>query len=133
MIPFLPEPLASLRSRYPAALAEPCDTESSRLGTSFRPGETRRCVFDCEDGLRLIISRDLHDGLELLHVSASINPGSRLWNTLRDGRSGPDEFASLAEGRFRDISGDNEPLDLALISPEKGIPHWFRDLKGITA
>jgi hypothetical protein len=127
-MPFAPEPIESLRARYPAALAEPCDVETSRLGTTFGPGQLRRCVFDCTDGIRLIISRDLQESRQTLHLSASAQEGSRIWNLIHSEMIGPHDFVPMVESRFREISGDDGPLDFGGFSSGKGVPHWFRPL-----
>lgn len=113
-LPFKPEPLAAMRARYPEAVKDVMDYESYVLGTIQRPGQSRRHVFDHEDGLRLIFSRDSSDkGLVFLHASASIESGSRLFHEARgiSRRSGGslnhvmDWLDGLARPRIEELSG----------------------------
>ena len=72
MIPFEPEPSFSLAKRYPEAVER--IYELHEMWGQDRPGMKRKHIFDFEDGLRLIISRERHDSNEvLLHWSASID------------------------------------------------------------
>jgi hypothetical protein len=67
-----PESMETLRGRYSSALERVYDTKLIEQGESDRPGEHREHVFDFEDGLRLIISRECRDGKRYLHVSGSV-------------------------------------------------------------
>jgi hypothetical protein len=133
---YRPEPLARLRARYPEALREVIDMESAARGLVPWPGMVARNVFDCEDGIRLIVSRDDLGGQVgiVLHVSASIDPDAPLYRVLQ--RSArhiwPDwaqtKFRRLALARWREISGDEGPVEFAGYGGAKGIPQWFRGL-----
>ena len=130
MLPFQPEPVESLRARYPAAVAEVIDIESVGLGTQVQPGRQRRHVFDFDRGVRLIVSREFFpDGRHALHLSASPQQGTEVYERVRAGRLDVQGFADLVVQLFRDISGDAEPLELVYISAGKGVPHWFRTLE----
>lgn len=125
MLPFLPESLDKLRERYQSALVPVFDC---RRGVPRpRPGELRGHVFDCHDGMRLIVSRDRESERELyLHLSASFVPGSDLYRSLERGKLKPHEFVRMAQQRFRQISGDQGDLELLGFSEGKGVPHWRR-------
>jgi hypothetical protein len=116
-------------------VATPCDSESIGLGIGVRPGENRRHVFDCEDGIRLIVSRDDTGDAEVgvaLHLSGSIRPDSDAWHDIRRAATGRGareaavEFARRVVARWRDVSGDAGPLEFLGFSGGKGVPHWFR-------
>lgn len=125
MLPFKPESMEALRSRYHAALVPVFDC---RKGVPRpRPGELRGHVFDCADGLRLIVSRDRESDAELfLHLSASLTPGLPLYDKLARGGVSKRQFIKLVLARFREVSGDYKPLELAGFSSGKGVPHWRR-------
>jgi hypothetical protein len=133
---YRPEPLAQLRARYPEALREVIDMESAARGLVPWPGTVARNVFDCEDGIRLVVSRDDLGGQVgiVLHVSASIDPAAPLYRELlRSARHiWPDwaqaEFRRLALARWREISGDDRPIEFAGYGGAKSIPHWYRGL-----
>ena len=58
-----------LQARYPQALEFRYDSFAIVNG-AIRPGECAANVFDFEDGLRLIVNRELLDGcVHVLHVS----------------------------------------------------------------
>lgn len=57
MLPFAPEPVEALRLRLPAALEEPFDDESVKLGSQTAPDLLRRNVLDFEDGIRFVMYR----------------------------------------------------------------------------
>jgi hypothetical protein len=135
-VPFHPEPLDRLRARYPEALREVIDLELFALGRSPGPGTVRAQVFDSADGIRLIVARmDLGGEVGvILHVSASLNPAAPLYRELlRSARHiwpewSQAEFCRLALARWREISGDDKPIDFVGYGGARGIPHWFRGL-----
>ncbi len=126
-IPEIAEPLDALRARYPQALAHVYDTDAIRDHGAIRPGECAGNVFDFEDGLRLIISRERIDAGVVLHISASLQAKTRLADKLR--RSGGTaarlqiEFMRAAEKRFRELSGNEQALDFVFWT-QGMIPHW---------
>jgi hypothetical protein len=123
------ESIEAQRARYPLAVADVFDLESVELGNACRPSELRRCVFDSEDGLRLVVSREAGLGLaEHLHVSASLDSDCELFADARSGKLGPASFVKLALDRFHAISGDETPLEFWGLSP-RGIPHWSRPMR----
>lgn len=126
MLPFKPQPIDTLKARYPAALRKVFDC--TKGVPRPRPGELYSLVFDCEDGIRLIISRDRETESDVfLHVSASFVEGYPLWDALKgSGEAGQKRFIEMVEERFRVISGDDEPLDFHGFSAGKLVPHWRR-------
>ena len=124
VLPFEPQPVSILRARLVAALAEPVDVLGLLAGHGARPGELRQHVLDCEDGMRLIVSRDrMLDDTVQIHLSASINQPSALWNALARQRKPVRRFILLAEQRWRTLGGP--PVALYSLSDGKGVPHWL--------
>lgn len=130
---FHPEPLDVLRARYGAALATVHDAESVAMRRAPEPGENPANVLDCQDGLRLIVSREDCAGSGiLLHLSATLMSGSDLFLELLSltGDVSVDRilaaFGAAAEHRFRAVSGDDGPLEFLGYTPGRFIPHWVR-------
>jgi hypothetical protein len=132
-VPFHPEPLPALQARYQDALRELYDQAEIAVGLQPVPSSQPKQVFDHEDGLRLIVSREdspLHG--RLLHLSASFEPETRFFLRLKKTavRKGPtcamDRFQKLVERRFAELSGDEKPLEFAGWTAGKLIPHWSR-------
>lgn len=116
MLPFEPEPIESLRSRYAAALEKAYEATNAITDPSSTPGNNRSHVFDFEDGIRLIVSRDYYKAQQVTHVSASFN-GSNKTNAKK--------FIEDARQCFLQLSGKDLP-DRTFITAN-GIPHWFID------
>jgi hypothetical protein len=127
---FHSEPLDALRSRYGAAIATVHDAESVAMRLAPEPGTLPANVLDCEDGMRLIVSREDCAGTGvLLHLSASLMPGSELFLELLTDCDGPATLAAFraaVEHRFRAVSGDDGPLEFLGYTPGRFIPHWVR-------
>ena len=123
------EPLDSLRARYAKALEFVYDVQAIVDG-GIHPGECAANVFDFEDGLRFIISRErTEDGEVMIHVSASFPPECRIADEFRllGDYLSPAELtkrwmASLP-GRFAELSGDTRDLCFAGVS-DGLIPHF---------
>ena len=120
---FKPESIESLKSRYLQAIDELVDVESVSLGLRVDPGTNRRHVFDLEEGIRFIISREDQgqDGV-FLHLSASAKyDEGECVHTKFESFS---NFMRLCEEKFKEISGDSRSLEKFGITTE-GIIHWF--------
>ena len=81
-LPFEPEPLDSLVSRFPAAVAEEFDSEQILLlacaGTFPPPSSSRKHVFDFLCGLRMIATAErLPTGRRFIHLSVAMMGGQR--------------------------------------------------------
>lgn len=115
MIPYTPETIDQARARFSAAIEPLFRLDNPRCGSA---GASRTHVFDFEDGLRLVISRDFHPDMGVeIHLSASVNTAVV--------KSVGIEFLFKAECRFREIADwPDAPLSLLGLSPEKHIPHW---------
>jgi hypothetical protein len=98
-VPFAPEPLARLRGRYSAALNPLVDHRDVGRGDWGPPpsGDAPH-VFDTEDGMRLIVSRERFlDGREGVHISVSFYTTPPVpFRTVED------VFARIAETLARD-------------------------------
>lgn len=116
MIPYIPETVDQARARFSAAIEPLFDLEDPQCPSA---GASRTHVFDFEDGLRLVISRDFHPDTGVqIHLSASVNTAVV--------KSVGIEFLFKAECRFREIADwPDAPLSLLGLSPEKRIPHWI--------
>lgn len=135
MIAYDPQPLDQLRARYFEALKPLVDVAAVMADENLSPGKRDLHVFDFEDGLRLIVSRDTNTGNVWLHFSASMRAGSPIERKLiRKARvSGGDAAAlslqKIAGGRFVAISDEKlANWTFAGFSRTKGVPHWFRML-----
>lgn len=96
-LPFRPEPLDALRSRWPAAMKHIFPADLVVTGKHVRPGQRRTWVFDFDDGYRLIVSREFLPSIgRYFHASMSmdLNSASRVeiarWNMVAD--HGQDEM-----------------------------------------
>lgn len=92
-IPVKPEPLAALKARFPKAIEKPFDCvaiseammDGIERGKPMTPGQHAECVFDFENGVRMIASLDICPmevgdkvvrGPAALHLSFSCRPDS---------------------------------------------------------
>ena len=109
VVPFAAEPVTSLRARYAASLNHVYDVAYIRDHNGIRPGEVAANIFDFEDGLRLIVSRDAcPDGRQVLHYSASFMAECRVADEMRRTAAALSHhqalhyFLGLASWRFED-------------------------------
>jgi hypothetical protein len=129
-VPNTPEPLRNLQDRYHKAVAYIYSVDSIREG-AIRPGEIAANVFDFEDGLRLIISRECCEGFNgtVIHFTASFPSDCQIANEMRSklARISKDtlfwEFINSVPGRFAELSGDHRKAVLVGVS-SGAIPHW---------
>lgn len=136
-VPYNPEPLESLQARYPAALATVFDIHDVRLGKVDGPAWLAANIFDFEDGLRLIVSREKgypHTRAVIVHVSASCRPDSpmaaeivdqmRATRNDRQRRQRHMDWCNTIGGRFRELSGNSGKVIMLGVSQHTGIPHF---------
>jgi len=73
-LPHQPESIDQMRARWDDAVSFCVDAEKiyDDPQTAYVPSQHRRHVFDFDDGVRLIVSRDQFHGEEKLHVSVSV-------------------------------------------------------------
>jgi hypothetical protein len=129
-IEFKPESVGNLAFRYHRCLEKTYTINEILCGKIAPPSQNRNCVFDFENGLRLIISKEIFGSKTGLHISASMQEGSELYENcwkLADfnrAKEGKRYFLSHVVSSFREISSDFRPMKFVEISPEKGVPHW---------
>lgn len=121
-IPFQPEPLEQLQARYAQAIEKVWEPSFGMMDT---PGQHRENVFDCEDGIRIIISRDKKlfelntDSDTVIHFSGSVN------ESIYTGRLDESALRKMEQHYF-EISQYRGAIMLIMFSPEKKIPHWVQ-------
>ena len=125
MLPFKPEPFEELKRRFPIAL-EPL-IDCTKGVPEVTPGEKREHVFDCEDGIRIIASRDQMLQNEIYyHFSCSAMHGTLLLARIKAGRLLPTVFQKMCEQRFSELLGFTvRQPDHYNYSQVKKVPHWF--------
>jgi hypothetical protein len=126
MLPFQPEPIWQLQSRYKDALLPIYGTRGMLL---HPPSLQRAHVFDSEDGLRLIVFvAGMAQGTDLcriLQLSGNALPNTYVdvqWATIS-----LDDVLSQILRRFAEVSKDTaEGLVFLGFTPEQRVPHWMR-------
>lgn len=75
---FAPQEFGELKKRFPAALRRTWDM-SKPIDIASALAVRRDHVFDCTDGMRLMVSKEIIDGRSVVHASASLQvPGAAL-------------------------------------------------------
>lgn len=118
MIEFKAETTESLQARYHKALERVWIPDAEM---SERPGLCRENVFDSENGIRLIISRDKADAVTtVIHFSGSVTD-------LFDKSSIGNGIALLQQivRQFRKISNDYKSIITMHQITDAGIPHYI--------
>jgi len=125
MLPFEPELEFTLRSRYDDALKDVYDARGLIEPLKPTPGTFRKHVFDFMDGLRIIISRELHDIGQVIHWSASLNYGGERFED-------PTEFIGFVIQHIHDLWDGQEDRVLEgriiVSSTDKGIVHFVYEM-----
>ena len=117
MIPFEPEGMRLMKARFAEAVRKVYELDAVEAGLEQRPGVERKHVFDFEDGMRLIVSRDRLEGEVSLHVSVSFMPGREV-----TGR----EFLVSVLSRVTDMSGGKGVEGLVQVfTSEAGVVHFL--------
>lgn len=81
-LPFQQESVESMQARFSQALDREFDADKIADGEPDRPGLHRENVFDFEDGIRIIISKDRTRGNLFLHLSGSSQLGRVSFKTM---------------------------------------------------
>lgn len=124
-LPFRPESLESLQARYPQALARIWDISQIEAGWD-RLALHQEHLFDCEDGMRLLITLDrANSGVVFEHVSASLSEQGTFYDWLK---SCPSRvrflvFMEHALEWWSEISRKTTPVEFIGFSPAH-VPHW---------
>lgn len=124
---FTPEPIKKLQQRFYKAIQPIWDAnEINDDPEADRPGLHRNHVFDCEDGIRLIISKDKIGGFKngvgtpeekVIHFSCSFTNDK--YKELH-----PEKILQLCRDRFMEIS-DNVWLYKLVAVSKAGVPHFI--------
>lgn len=126
-LPFSPEPLPALQARLPAALAEPMDVQAIARHPEQSAGCLPEHIFDCEDGIRVIVSVEYTTGpplpRTLLHVSAAVAKDFATWTAAvnREGYLFVLEAYTQAVRRLF----DGYPLRLVTANYTIAVHYWF--------
>lgn len=130
MIPFQPKSLEEHERRYANSVATVSDADTLLCSRMSRPDILIDQVFDCNDGMRLLINRKrLQQGTLVMHVSAMVERGSELWGHAQRGEISIEQFLRLSEGRFARISGEKRPLPFLGRAGLDGVPHWLLEVE----
>lgn len=141
-----PEPVEQMRLRYKDAIAFLYDEGVIRAG-GIRPGEVAANVFQFEDGLHVIVSKERvkfaseKEQSIVIHVSFSFRRGSKHYRdveSLMNGKTKEQQLSVLSRWaergilRFCEMSGESR-ADFELAAwTGGGVPHYFKRLKGET-
>ena len=114
--PFNPQPLQLLKERYPKAVAVAYNVDKCIAEQIIPPSKRPEHIFDTEEGIRIIISRDNKNGSEYIHFSGSFD----------DSYQGPMNMNCMQRmvDLFGAISGMREPCRLIGFSKDR-VPHWL--------
>lgn len=130
-----PEPMAALQARYPAALMKLWDIDSAEFDLNRGPGKYRENVFDTENGLRIMVSREkyaaINGGEPQIHVSVSVCADGAVEKVLagclrepyKPHKKARETLLRMVRNTFAEISGLTLPKEPFHVS-ETGIPHW---------
>ena len=131
-LPFEPEKESELSKRWKPALERVWKMSEIEAGT--RPGLSRKHVLDFRNGIRLIVSKELHetkhDKTLRIHVSASLFTDSQLWKKLARTVKPEDVVATFrnhVERVMASLFGVRN-LDFCRVT-EGGVLHWFKEVK----
>lgn len=131
MISFRPRSVDQQRLRYSTALVKIYDMLEVELHPSIAPGGKPEHVFDFEDGLTLIISRErTPHGQVVTHCSASSHSSTpvNLELAMRSEHESPRDavvwFLRFAVERWRELGLFTHEPKFIGFSEGKGIPHW---------
>jgi hypothetical protein len=123
---FLPESVGKMKKRYGKAVERVLDFTCAE--TSPKAPE-RRNIFDFQNGLRIVVSRDRDAEGLCLHVSASMATAGTLSTSVMMGLWKRDEFWAGMLQQYREISGDKGSFEEADLPPRfSGVAHWRRKL-----
>jgi len=84
MLSFESETVKELKARYSEAMTKIYNPDIIIADNNESPGNNRKNVFDFEDGVRIVASRDKFDNIYLTHYSMSFNPDIFNTSTLEN-------------------------------------------------
>lgn len=124
MLPFEPQPTSDLKGRFANALLRSWSVAKVSDNQNERPGNKPENNFDFYEGIRLIISRDHHEGKEYIHVSGSIDP-----TYFKGARNDIQGCLDLMLKLFRQISGYTGEMKYMGLTSGKWVPHWLGEMQ----
>lgn len=122
-IAYNPESIEKLQARYADAIMYTWVHNRPNDAPGLHPEH----IFDCEDGISLIINKECFGPVDTIHFSCAVNKEryEKAYNCKFIGAINS-ELLSRMEQRFREISGEKEkPLHLATVAPIYGTPHFL--------
>lgn len=128
---FKPGSFEDLQRRFYKSLEKIYIGNDILNGITEPPSQNPDCVFDFEDGLRLIISKELFEDYTATHISASFQENSRLFNEclnrirFENKENAQEYFLLIATSRYKMLSQDHREMKFLGFSEEKGVPHWI--------
>jgi hypothetical protein len=123
MIEFNPEPTEALRNRFTVAIKEVYNITASIEVEQDRSGAKKENIFDFEQGVRLIVSRERFEEKEMIHFSASYD--SKYYKGTADRT-----LFDLMTQCICDLCHSQIKLVFSGFSTN-GIPHWHIPLNNI--
>lgn len=117
MIPFNTQPLSQLKERYNYAIKARNNLTNILANPEERPGAKPVHIFDFEDGIRLIVSRDVIKEMEVIHFSGSIN------EALFKGKLNKALLSTMVT-HFIELSEYRGAITMSGFS-DTGIPHFY--------
>lgn len=119
IIPFEPEPIEKLKLRFPNALKKEWNQNTIPFLDKIRPGQDRTYIFDFQNGLRLIISKDNLKELGGLHIHISASGNNK--DVFKNINS-IEYLTSYIETHYLLLGGKG---NLEWVGFSKGkVPHW---------
>lgn len=127
-LPFEPETMETARARFAQAVATVHDQEEISSHPDKAISKRRENTFDFPSGVRMMVSREKAlDGDVVLHVSASLVEGSKLFGELQalPVSHRLHTFTTGCYKLYKELSGDKDTLyQLGITSG--GVVHWSR-------
>lgn len=129
MTRFDPKPMAEQQSRYLDALVKVYDQSEAHTLQLVREQPVH--VFDFEDGLRLVVTRErAMASMVVVHVTAElVSPGAAVAVVLAQSTGARGQaLLDLAEQRWEELSRSRTKLHFYGVVAEahdRAIPHWF--------
>ena len=116
------ESMESCQKRFFFAMDTVYDSSKIHHGIQNAPSLERKQVFDFEDGVRMIVSIDLLNDMQILHVSTSFN-AVKFKEFIEDSRFDLSAAEELVKQRFAELSGMDREIQFVAMT-ENGVLHF---------
>lgn len=123
MLPFEPEYTRVLRARFPDAVDRVYNYAKGIPNPI--PSLTRRHVFDCYDGMRLIITKEWFPDGPRIHVSCAYLRHRPHFTVYSDRTEGWEPVKAKMVERIAEICGDDKEFQFFGFTNDKLVPHFF--------